>query len=143
MFEKVSHLNSGAYVQRVQIGVEQKQGECICPLSLGVHYNFVRDGRYSERGWACIPPTSPEMEFLNYNFSRGFGHKLEFCQTRVFYPHFSVLQNAIHEQTRVFLFRRFFVCILYNQSRVCFSAKSASRKNCAQHRAKHSSILSK
>ncbi len=29
----------------------------------------------------------PEMEFL----------RLKFSQTQVFYPHFSVLQNAIHE----------------------------------------------
>ncbi len=41
-------------------------------------------------------------------------HKLESSQTRAlsgFYPHFSVLQNAIHEKTRVFLFHGFFVRI--------------------------------
>ncbi len=27
-----------------------EMGECICPLSLSVHYNFVRVGRYSEKG---------------------------------------------------------------------------------------------
>jgi hypothetical protein len=38
-----------------------------------------------------------EMLFLNAIFSRGF-----------FPFHFSVIQNAIHEQTWVFLFHRFF-----------------------------------
>jgi hypothetical protein len=31
-------------------------GECICPLSWSIHQNFVHDGKYSERGWACTPP---------------------------------------------------------------------------------------
>jgi hypothetical protein len=25
-------------------------GDCICPLSWSEHHNFVRDGRYSEKG---------------------------------------------------------------------------------------------
>ncbi len=41
---------------RVHIGVEQKLGECICPLSCSVHHNFVNDGRYTERGWKYILP---------------------------------------------------------------------------------------
>jgi hypothetical protein len=28
---------------------------CICPLSWNEHHNFVCDGRYSKRGWACTP----------------------------------------------------------------------------------------
>ncbi len=31
------------------------RGECISPFSWSVHHNFLRDGRYSERGWACTP----------------------------------------------------------------------------------------
>ncbi len=52
---------------------------------------------------------SPEMELFNSIFSRGFCagfSDLRFCL--VFYPNFFVLQNAIHEKTQVFLFRRFF-----------------------------------
>jgi hypothetical protein len=37
------------YRGRVEIG------ECICPPSWSVLYNFVRDGKYSESGWPCIP----------------------------------------------------------------------------------------
>jgi hypothetical protein len=40
---------------RVHKLVDMKQGDCICPLSWSVHFNFVRDGNYSERGWACTP----------------------------------------------------------------------------------------
>ncbi len=43
-------------------GVEMKQGECICPLSWSIRCSFVRDGNYSEGGWAmaCMqPPPSP------------------------------------------------------------------------------------
>ncbi len=42
---------------RVHTGVEQKQGKYICRFSWSVHHNFVRDGKYSERGWACGPPS--------------------------------------------------------------------------------------
>ncbi len=38
-----------------------------------------------------------EMEFLNGILVEVFGHELESSEIRVFYPHFSVLQNAIHE----------------------------------------------
>jgi hypothetical protein len=38
-----------------------------------------------------------EMEFLNAILVEVSGHKLESSQTGVFYPHFSILQNAIHE----------------------------------------------
>ncbi len=34
-------------------------GKCICPLSLSVHHNYVRDGRYSEGGWASTPHPQP------------------------------------------------------------------------------------
>ncbi len=59
------------------------------------------------------------------------GHKLESSQTWVFVwcctPHFSVLQNAIHEQTQVFLFRGFFKRILKilkpEKSRVFFKIR--------------------
>ncbi len=34
----------------------EEMGGGICPLSWSVLYNFVRDDRYNERGWAC--PTS-------------------------------------------------------------------------------------
>jgi hypothetical protein len=53
------------------------------------------------------------MEFLNGIFSLGFWAKTRvfssFCL--VFYPHFSVLPMAIHEQSRVFIFADFFVRI--------------------------------
>ncbi len=52
------YLGKGS-THRVHTGVEQKQGECICPLSWSVHHNFVRDGRHSKRGWSCTPPPSP------------------------------------------------------------------------------------
>ncbi len=51
--KRVGRHNSGS--NRVHILMEMKQGECICPLSLSVHCNFVRDGKYGERGWACTP----------------------------------------------------------------------------------------
>ncbi len=48
---------------RAHIGVAQKQGDCICTLSWSVHQNFVRDGSYSEREWACTPPLSGWADF--------------------------------------------------------------------------------
>ncbi len=63
-------------------------------------------------------------------FSR---HKLESSQTHVFclvsYSHFSILQYAILEYTRVFLFRGFFERIL-KPEKSWFSLKSASRGDC-------------
>ncbi len=59
----------------------------------------------------------------------------------VFYPHFSVLQNAIHESTKVFLFHGFFCKDYLNQKRVWFSLKSASRRDCEQHGANDSSLF--
>jgi hypothetical protein len=81
----------------------------------------------------CVGPhsLSTEMEFLNGIFGRGFRAKnrvfsdSSFCL--VFYPHFSVLQNPTHE---FFLFRGFFRKDFKNQSRVCLSLKSASRRDC-------------
>ncbi len=36
-------------------------------LERTVHHNFVRDGRYSERGWACIPhPHQPGLIFPSW-----------------------------------------------------------------------------
>jgi hypothetical protein len=53
--------------------------------------------------------TTPEMEFLNSIFVAVSGHKLVYLNVcLVFYPLFSVLHDAIHEQTRVFLFPGFF-----------------------------------
>ncbi len=45
-------------IHRVHTVVEEKQGECICPLSWRLHHSFVRDGRYSvvKRGERA-PPT--------------------------------------------------------------------------------------
>jgi lipid-A-disaccharide synthase-like uncharacterized protein len=43
-----------------------------------------------------------DMEFLNAVLVEISGHKLGYSQTRVFYPHFSVLQNAINEKTSLF-----------------------------------------
>jgi hypothetical protein len=55
------------------------------------------------------------MEFLNGILVEVSGHKLKSSQTRVFVwfstTHVSVLQSTIHEQTRVILFRGFFVSI--------------------------------
>ncbi len=56
------------------------------------------------------------MEFLNDIFVVVSGHKLGFSDLSlqyvwVFYPHFSVLQNAIHEQTQVNCFANYFVRI--------------------------------
>jgi hypothetical protein len=48
------------------------------------------------------------MVFLNGILVAVSWHKLESFSCVVFYPHFPVLQNAIREQTRVFLFRGFF-----------------------------------
>ncbi len=40
-------------------------GEFICPVSWSVYHNFVHDGRYSERGWACTNHTDqPGLIFL-------------------------------------------------------------------------------
>jgi hypothetical protein len=51
-----------------------------------------------------------EMEFSNGIFSQFLDINLSLLASfgPVFYPHFSVLHNAIHEKTRVFLFRGFF-----------------------------------
>ncbi len=44
------------YRGRIEIGGVY----CICPFSWSLHHDFVRDGRYSEKGWACTPhPPSP------------------------------------------------------------------------------------
>jgi hypothetical protein len=44
--------------------IEMKQGECICPHSWSVNCNFVRDGNYIDRGWACNPhPYQPGLIF--------------------------------------------------------------------------------
>jgi hypothetical protein len=56
----------------------------------------------------------------------------------VFYPLFSVLQNGIHEKTRVFLFRRFFVRIFKAREEYGFFFKSDSRSDCEEHGAKDS-----
>jgi hypothetical protein len=45
-------LNAGGN-HGVNIGVEEKRGGV--PSQRSLHYNFVRDGRYNERGWACTP----------------------------------------------------------------------------------------
>ena len=53
-----------------------------------------------KRGWRWI------NFFLLHIFNNFSGFlRLEFCL--VFYPHFSLLQNAVHEKTRVFLSRIF------------------------------------
>jgi hypothetical protein len=52
-----------------------------------------------DRGWG-----STKREFLDAIFSEVPVHKLESENCLVFCPHFSVLQNAIHEKTRVLLF---------------------------------------
>jgi hypothetical protein len=50
---------------RVHLGVEWKQGECICPLNWSVHHSFVSDGRYSivEGGGRASPPTTGWANF--------------------------------------------------------------------------------
>jgi|688.fasta_scaffold222500_3 hypothetical protein len=55
--------------------------------------------------------TDPEMQFLKDCFSRGFWAWAfsDSSFSLIFYPRFSVLQYAIHEKTRVFLYRWFFV----------------------------------
>ncbi len=60
----------------------------------------------------------------------------------VFCPCFSVLHNAIHEQTLVFLFRGFFMDFKSRVEYVWISVKSASRRNFEQHEAKDSIPLS-
>ncbi len=75
---------------------------------------------------------SAEIEFLNNILVKVSGHKIKSSQTRVFVWStfvFSVLQNAIHELTRVFLFRGF-LCGFQNQSRENCSVKSLSRRDC-------------
>ncbi len=46
----------------LQVGTELSRGALylihyseICPLTFSAHYNFVRDGRYSEKGWGLHP----------------------------------------------------------------------------------------
>jgi hypothetical protein len=59
--------------------------------------------------------TCTEMEFLNgISMSKCLGINSSFLRLEFlsgFLPHFSVLQNAIREKIRVFLFHRFFVRI--------------------------------
>ncbi len=52
--------------------------------------------------WSLSTAGNPETEFLNSIFVEVSRDKLESSQTRVFYPHLSVLHNAIHALTRVF-----------------------------------------
>ncbi len=83
----------------------------------------------------------PEMEFLKCIFSWGFWtltrvfSDSSFCL--VFYPHFSVLQIAIHELTRVFLFRGFFVKIFKAREEYGFHWNP----HCEYHGAKDSTLL--
>jgi hypothetical protein len=79
---------------------------------------------------------SAEMEFLNSISSR----RLEFLSG--FLPSLSFLQNAIHELTRVFLFGEFFYGFFKIRVEVGFLINSASRRDCEEHEAKDSHLLS-
>jgi hypothetical protein len=59
----------------------------------------------------------PGMEFLNGFFSRGCSDS---SFRLVFYPQFSVLQNAFREKTQVFLFWGFFVRIIKSREEYSF-----------------------
>ncbi len=65
-FSVLSFCQKGS-MHRVHIGVEKKQGEYICPLNWSVHHNFVRDGRYTERVWACTPTPPPSPVWTNFS----------------------------------------------------------------------------
>jgi hypothetical protein len=68
------------------------------------------------------------------NLTEVSGHKLESSQiwvfVWVFYPNFSVLQNAIQESTQVFWFVDFLVKIFKTREGYMISIKSASRRDC-------------
>jgi hypothetical protein len=66
-------------VHRVHILIEMKQGECNLPTQLEhISCNFVRDGSYSERGWACIPhPHQPG--FFHHNGMYARKRRLPLC----------------------------------------------------------------
>jgi hypothetical protein len=62
------HRRLGIINHSVQyIGVEMKKGECICPLSWRIHYNFVCHGRYSEKGWVCTPHPHHTPAWANFS----------------------------------------------------------------------------
>jgi hypothetical protein len=42
-------------------------GEFICPHSRTIHCSFVRNGKYSERGWACTVHTPPPPAWANFS----------------------------------------------------------------------------
>ncbi len=68
--QEVSNSFSRKVLVTEHIGVEMKfvkLGDYICPLSWTVHCNFVRDGKYSKRGWTCTPhPHQPELIFPSW-----------------------------------------------------------------------------
>jgi hypothetical protein len=51
------YVEYGTYFPTEDIWIEMKFGVCTVYLSsqLSVHCNFVRDCKYSERGWGCTP----------------------------------------------------------------------------------------
>jgi hypothetical protein len=51
--------------------------QCICPLSWSVHDNFVRDGRYSERGWTS--PASADFSIVMECAPKGGHCHCELC----------------------------------------------------------------
>ncbi len=88
---------------RVHIGVEQKQEECICPLSWSEHHNFVHDGRlplcvlcgrYSERGRACIPHPTLQRQFRLYIPFLGI------ARSQPQFTHSCVCEQFIYSQDR-------------------------------------------
>jgi hypothetical protein len=89
-------------------------GECICLLSWRVHHNFVRDGRYSERGWACTPTPSTALDNFSVMVERqesGRCHSvysvfyllylLEFILYARVYAMFTITQNNLLQDTVV------------------------------------------
>ncbi len=83
--------------------------KCIVHFATGLYlfyctYTFIRCTYVTQAAYA-------EMEILNSIFLGFLGIYWVFSDSSfclVFYPHFSLLQNAVHEKNRVFLFRGFF-----------------------------------
>ncbi len=62
------------------IGVEIKEGDCICPLSWGIKSNIVRDGKYNERGWTCNPPPLTSLgKFFHHDGMYAIKRPIRLC----------------------------------------------------------------
>jgi hypothetical protein len=70
----IDYKYASLYPQSTYRGrVEIREVSAICPLSLSLHHNFVRDSRYSEKGWTYVHP--PPQFSIMIEFTPERGHR--------------------------------------------------------------------